>query len=75
MRPGRKVTVVQTKKEKLEYQYFDLEHEDTKEILSLRIGPMPIHFRAFDALLKKAYKEKGRAFTKKWIIKKAWVGA
>jgi hypothetical protein len=63
-----------TKKPKIEYQHFDLEHRGTGEKLSLKIGPIPIHMEDFGKLMNKAYKEKGKKFTKSWLINKAWVG-
>jgi hypothetical protein len=61
------------KESKQEYQHFDLEHADTHELLSVKLGPMPIHAQDMEVLMKKAFKEKGKKFTDKWIINKAWV--
>jgi hypothetical protein len=58
------------KKKKEEYQYFDLEHQGTQEVIQVKIGPMPVNVLYFRPLVAKAFKEKGKRFTKAWNIKK-----
>jgi len=62
------------KNEKIEYQHFELEHMDTKEIITIQIGPMPISAWDFERLTKAAIKKQGKKLTNKWNIKRAWLG-
>lgn len=57
-----------------EYQHFIMYHKRTREILQIKIGPVPVRALDFDPLTKKAFKEKGKRFTDEWIIDKAWIG-
>jgi len=60
------------KNERVEYQYLDLEHSKTKQVVHIKIGPCPIAAWSLEPFVKQAFKEQQVKYSKFWIIKKAW---